>query len=138
MAFKFSKGKKVKVDKDGNFSAGIELDLQTDFADVLVALSVQTDQNLVRATPKDEGRAQGNWQWEAGQDSADGELNNTKSNGTIKKIEDASFKQIFNNGAVVVNNLPYIERLNEGWSDQADSDYVDVEINNALLQIFGE
>ena len=99
-------------------------------------MAVQIDQKVVLQTPRDTGRARANWLVYVDQplsfssiDAVDFAGNATINTG-IQKIGTAKFKswpQIN-----IINGLPYIERLNQGWSAQAGSFYVDKIINGVV------
>jgi hypothetical protein len=68
---------------------------------VFRALVLDIFRNIQIRTPVDTGRARGNWQVEF--------------NGTQE--------------ATIYNNLPYIERLENGWSQQAPAGFVRVTLS---------
>lgn len=81
---------------------------------------------VVLRTPVDTGRARGNWMVSLGA-ARGGESDNldkggaaTISAGTAAIGASQPFQQI-----VIENNLPYIERLNDGHSGQAPAGYVE-------------
>ncbi len=72
--------------------------------------------SVIRATPVDTGRARGNWQTTVGS-AASGELDNRSESSALSELQQ-------NAGGVgtvtyLSNNLPYIKRLEEGWSTQS-------------------
>lgn len=78
--------------------------------------TVELGSAIVMGTPVDEGRARGNWQTTTGSPAAD-EIDRNGESGSL-----AELKQ--NTGGVgtvtyITNNLPYIMRLEQGWSDQS-------------------
>lgn len=78
--------------------------------------TIELGNRIIDATPVDEGRAQGNWQTTTGAPAAD-EIDRVGEAGAL-----AELKQ--NTGGVgtvtyITNNLPYIMRLEQGWSDQS-------------------
>lgn len=86
---------------------------------------------VVLATPVDEGRAKGNWQVSQNNPimTEAGILDRTGSitiNAGLTQIAQA--KQTEYPVMWITNNLPYIVRLNEGWSDKAPSKYIDTVI----------
>lgn len=95
------------------------------------------DAAVVLATPVDTGRARGNWQVEVGQ-APSGELATTDKGGgsTIAagKAAIESYKGEAG-GIYITNNLPYIERLNEGWSKQAPAGFVETAVNVGVQAI---
>lgn len=72
--------------------------------------------SVIRATPVDTGRARGNWQTTVGS-AAIGDLDNRSESSALSELQQ-------NAGGVgtvtyLSNNLPYIYRLELGWSDQS-------------------
>ena len=72
--------------------------------------------SVIRATPVDTGRARGNWQTTTGS-AASGELDNRSESSALSELQ-------HNAGGLgtvtyLSNNLPYIKRLEEGWSTQS-------------------
>lgn len=89
-----------------------------------VALAV--DAAVVIATPVDTGRARANWQVNIGS-PATGTREPTDQSGQAAieqgKTEIAQYKG--GSAIHITNNLPYIGRLNDGWSAQAPSGFVE-------------
>lgn len=76
-----------------------------------LAIMLYLDRNIVLATPKETGRAQGNWIASISNPSkvvkeTTKKENNKPTIATIKPYSTSFFS----------NNLPYIRRLNYGWS----------------------
>jgi len=72
--------------------------------------------SVIRSTPVDTGRARGNWQTTTSS-PASGELDNRSESSALSELQQ-------NAGGVgtvtyMANNLPYIKRLEEGWSTQS-------------------
>ena len=94
------------------------------------AVSINLLNGLTRVTPVDTGRARGNWF-----------VGINKSNRNIEQERKAfeaiqqgvgvvsSAKQLNYPEIVISNNLPYIEKLNEGHSKQAPIKFVEIEID---------
>jgi hypothetical protein len=114
----------------------ISAELTADIAQEVRKLGILVDQAVVSATPFDTGRAKSNWLMGV----------NTPPSGTNESdIDKTGSYSIAQAKAVVegyplnelpdlwiVNNLPYIQRLNEGWSAQAGSKYVETAIAQAV------
>lgn len=92
---------------------------------------------IIKETPADTGRARGNWQASVGR-GASGEV----SVGSVRSGEARAISNVDQTVSVAVgdiyyltNNLPYIERLEYGWSKQAPSGMVrkNVQQFNRLL-----
>lgn len=102
-----------------------------------VALAV--DATVVIATPVDEGRARSNWQVNLDEPAsgtvepyAPGKEGSTGGENSRAAIEQGKAK-IANYGNAntaihITNNLPYIKRLNDGWSAQAPAGFVEQAI----------
>ena len=101
------------------FLKGASKKLIDDNEDLRRAVIVELFSSVIKDTPVDEGRAQGNWQTShtvaryeevAGAKSGAAALDDVKS--TVNSSID---KDLF-----LSNNVPYINRLEyDGWSDQA-------------------
>lgn len=91
--------------------------------------------NLVLTTPVDTGRAKGNWQVGVSFDPV-GEIDRKSKTGAVairtgqSEIASAKGKGLVD--IVIANNLPYIERLNDGWSDQAPAKFVEKALRRAI------
>ena len=101
-------------------------------------IALQVLRGVVLKTPVDTGRARGNWQVTIGE-PAEGEVANldpsggsTISEGTARILGAINFVVIW-----VVNNLPYIERLEDGYSTQAPEGMVVVTLAEIETQFMG-
>jgi len=113
----------------------IDLDISKEVAefvgDNLRVLALDIDRRLVLATPVHDGGAKRNWIASVG--APNNSVIDVGEGIPQSQAEQAAIDQgsIAINGAndyatiYVQNNLPYIVRLNEGWSDQAGSGYID-------------
>lgn len=103
-------------------------------------VALVADQTITMATPVDTGRARANWQVGIGSAPA----------GTVEYSGGGSSAASYSIGAAhsvvttyrgqpggiwLVNNLPYIQRLNEGWSAQAPAKFVEQAIDTAVTAI---
>lgn len=109
-----------------------------DNADRLVRrCALATDAAVVIATPVDTGRARSNWQVEIGQ-AASGTLESFDKSGQGAIATGRKVIEGYKGGSSVniTNNLPYIERLNDGWSAQAPAGFVEkaVQVGVAAIQ----
>lgn len=111
-----------------------ELSILSDLEDVISQegrkLGVNIDRRLVLETPRDTGSAKASWLVAYGQPSnevvdVDGNDVGTAAAQAIEKgaLEASKFKA--GDTLYITNNQPYIEPLNEGWSEQSPSRYVD-------------
>lgn len=107
-------------------------------ADRLVRrIALVADQAIVSATPVDTGRARSNWilsldtpVLSAREAYAAGEGASTEAANTLAATEQAVHAVAPYNGDThssvhITNNLPYIDRLNNGWSRQAPAGFVE-------------
>lgn len=113
-----------------------------DNADKLVrAVAVAVDGTVVLGTPVDTGRARTNWQAEldkpatgtvqtAGAGAAQASID--KAGKVIEQYNGDTHKEIH-----ITNNLPYIGRLNDGWSAQAPAGFVEEAVHIGAAQIKG-
>ena len=81
------------------------------------AISLELFSSVVKDTPVDTGRARGNWQTSLGSPK-DSEINRNGSGPALAEVAAESAK--FGMGKVIYlsNGLPYILRLEYGWSKQ--------------------
>ncbi len=95
-------------------------------------------QAVVVGTPVDTGHARANWQVGINEEPTD-ELAETDVSGqaTISKGNATLAGQKPGQTIHIANNVPYIKRLNEGWSAQAPSGYIEKAINTALQAFRG-
>lgn len=96
------------------------------------AASLAALSEVVQNTPVDTGLARGNWQVE---------LNSIPS-GTVQTAGSISISigstviNGYQTGSVfIANNLPYIQRLNEGHSKQAPANFVNAAVSRATRVI---
>lgn len=108
-------------------------------ADALVRkTALAVDAAVVIATPVDEGRARSNWQvnldspadgvieaYEAGKEGSTGGANARKALDQGKEVIQDYEGGRPGSAIHITNNLPYIKRLNDGWSAQAPAGFVE-------------
>lgn len=98
----------------------------------LVALEAL--KNIVIATPVDTGRARSNWF--IGIDTPiDDETDDTNWSSNLSTQEAKLLQPTDRTEIWLTNNLPYIVRLNEGWSEQAPEGFVEKGIAAAERSI---
>jgi hypothetical protein len=90
---------------------------------MLRRVAVAVDRTVVFATPVDTGRARANWQAQIGS-PASGTVPPTTAEASV-----AAAQAVINNAKPgdtihLTNNLPYIGKLNDGWSAQAPANFV--------------
>lgn len=109
--------------------------------------ALATDAAVVIATPVDTGRARANWQVEIGQAASGviGDPNNKKEtfdkSGQGAISEGRKVIETYKGGGSSINltnNLPYIERLNDGWSAQAPAGFVEKAVQVGINAIAAE
>ena len=116
-------------------SLSISLDLSKDINDETRAFALRAFTNIILATPVDEGRARGNWQMSI----------KSPINSTVNDLDPSGGATIAKGVSVVraairvrypviwiTNNLPYIQKLNEGHSTQAPTKFVETAIKRAI------
>lgn len=95
---------------------------------VIRRIAIECFRRIILGTPVDEGRARGNWQCTTGS-MAGGTVENLDKTGaaTIAAMtsEVSGWTPKDDLPAFITNNLPYIQRLNEGWSKQAPANFID-------------
>ena len=108
-------------------------DVQEDISEEIRTVAIKVLRNVVSDAPVDTGLFKGNWL--VGISSKDPRVIKRKSisgqvsiNTGIRKIgKQKGFEDIW-----ISNNLPYAQRLNEGWSGQAPMNFVQNAIIRAL------
>lgn len=108
--------------------------------EIVRKVALAADQTIVTATPVDTGRARANWQVGIGaapagtvEYSGGGSGAAGYAIGVAQNVVTAYKGQP--GGIWLVNNLPYIQRLNEGWSAQAPAKFVEQAIDTAVTAI---
>ncbi len=93
-------------------------------------VALAADQAVVMATPVDTGRARSNWIVRIGEASS--EVREAAEVGSVLAEGQAVISQYKGGSSIhITNNLPYINRLNEGWSAQAPSGFVETAVQIA-------
>lgn len=100
-------------------------------------LGINIDRRVVQETPRDTGSAKASWLVSVNQPDntivdKDGEDVGTAE---LQAIQAGAAKaKLFTSGDTlyIQNNQPYINRLNEGWSKNAASGYIDAIINEEV------
>lgn len=91
---------------------------------------------VVPATPVDTGRARGNWQVSTAR-SITSEINRLDQNGGSTISLGQSRINTRPRGATIYicNNVPYIQRLNDGYSAQAPAGFVQLAVRAAVAHV---
>lgn len=87
------------------------------------AVALVVDETLVNTTPVDTGRARSNWN--PSLNTPDGTIVEPDHKKPIAPVA-AAYK--ITDTILISNNLPYIKRLNEGYSKQAPAGFVDAAL----------
>lgn len=93
-------------------------------------LAINIDRRLVQETPRDTGSAKASWLVAIGSPRNDivdvngGDVDTAALQAIENGAAEAS-KLKSGDTLYITNNQPYIDRLNEGWSEQAPSKFVD-------------
>lgn len=103
------------------------------------------DQTVVMETPVDTGRARSNWLVSVDFPITEeidaylpGENGSTESQNTAEALRqgrEAVREAVATSTIHITNNLPYIARLNDGWSWQAPAGYVDEAIAAGVASV---
>lgn len=119
--------------------ATIAPEIERDFGDVVRGTAIAIDSGLINETPVDTGRARGNWIVSLNRANPNRDINPIGQSGAPQGSAQAilqgtqtisaapAFGKIF-----IQNNLPYINRLNDGWSDQAPRKFVETVIDRVM------
>jgi hypothetical protein len=114
------------------------------------AVALAADQAVVVATPVDTGRARSNWLVEVDAPAAGtrepyvpGSKLGTGERDNLQGALDQGagvvgrFDVKRNQSIHITNNLPYIQRLNDGWSAQAPAGFVEAAVQAAVRAVRG-
>jgi hypothetical protein len=98
-------------------------------------IGLQALRGVVNKTPVDTGRARGNWQTTLG-DPATGTLETTDPGGNQTIARGSNTVTTADPFSVIwlSNNLPYIERLEDGYSQQAPNGMVSTTVTEIQIQ----
>ena len=108
--------------------------------EIVRKVALAADQTITMATPVDTGRARANWQVGIGAAPAGTVKYSGGGAGAAGYAISAAANVVTTykgqpGGIWLVNNLPYIQRLNEGWSAQAPAKFVEQAIDTAVNTI---
>lgn len=116
-----------------SFAEGVgsfALNVPKNMEDAIQATAFQLFSDIIRATPVDEGTARANWILTFNQPStATVKTKDTSPNGqsSIAKVSQRIFDKE-RDRYILTNNLPYIERLEFGYSKQAPAGMVRINV----------
>ena len=100
-------------------------------------ITLELFSNVILKSPVDTGRFRANWNCSIGSPDKSTSAETDKSGaGSIGRVRSEVTKYTLDGRSIfLANSLPYAERLENGWSDQAPQGMVRlsiVEINNAI------
>jgi hypothetical protein len=129
------------VAKDKQIKA-LSVALDKEIKSLVLELMLECQANIIEATPIDTGWARSNWFVVFG---ADKEINYNPniSVETAKNLQTFYLYKMLewdrDKGEIyIVNNVPYIGRLNNGYSKQAPSGFVEKAISQAIQTVSGK
>lgn len=130
----------MNLNQFGDKIKRVAVDVPKNADEIVRKVALAADQTIVMATPVDTGRARANWQVGIGsapagtvEYSGGGSGAAGYAIGTAQSVVTTYKGQP--GGIWLVNNLPYIQRLNEGWSAQAPAKFVEQAIDTAVNAI---
>lgn len=128
----------MDLDRFAKRMAEISVGIETEVDKVVRKVALATDQAVVMGTPVDTGRARANWI--TALDAASPAV--TDAVGASAALEQAAsvistYDGDRNTAIHITNNLPYIERLNDGYSAQAPAGYVEAGLQAGVAVVKG-
>ena len=124
---------------------GIGKGVEVNAGKMVRRVTLAVDGSVVIATPVDTGRARSNWIAEIGGPAqgvrsayVEGKEGSTAGPNAQRAIEQArAVVAQYKTGDTVhiTNNLPYIGRLNDGWSAQAPAGFVQTSVLQGIEQV---
>jgi hypothetical protein len=112
----------------------IAANLEENSEELIKRVALAVDSNVVIATPVDTGRARSNWQAAIGRPKRS-VIERRSVAATIAEAKGVVEGYKEGDTIYLSNNLPYIRRLNDGWSAQAPKSFVQIAILNGLKAI---
>lgn len=108
--------------------------------EIVRKVALAADQTITMATPVDTGRARANWQVGIGVAPSGTVEYSGGAGGAVSYAIGTATNVVTTykgqpGGIWLVNNLPYIQRLNEGWSAQAPAKFVEQALDTAVSAI---
>lgn len=113
----------------------------TDNAELAIRrAAVAADTAIVMSTPVDTGRARGNWNVSVGQiDSTVKEEGFPSPQDALSAGQTTIGQWRLGSGVIfIANSLPYIQRLEDGYSAQAPNGMIEFGMKAAIQQLGGE
>lgn len=121
-------------------------DLTRFTAEETLGLAMDIQANLGEDTPRDTGWARANWIMSIGTPLVDPQVPLVKGRPNPAQVASAQTRQRQTVGEVLgytdisqgaiftTNNVPYIGKLNEGWSRQAGAAFIQRSVGRALME----
>lgn len=103
------------------------LDVRGESDKVVRTATLELFSGIIKSTPVDTGRARGNWQTSVVQPQG-GTLERTGMEAALAEVQ-ATVPEGAGQLVYLSNNLPYIERLENGWSQQAPIGMVRINVD---------
>lgn len=130
----------MNLNQFGDKIKRVAVDVPKNADEIVRKVALAADQAIVMATPVDTGRARANWQVGIGAAPAGSVEYSGGAGGSVSYATAAASSVVTTykgqpGGIWLVNNLPYIQRLNEGWSAQAPAKFVEQAIDTAVTTI---
>lgn len=130
----------MNLNQFGDKIKRVAVDVPKNADEIVRKVALAADQTIVMATPVDTGRARANWQVGIGAAPAGTVEYSGGGSGAAGYAIGAAQNVVTTykgqpGGIWLVNNLPYIQRLNEGWSAQAPAKFVEQAIDTAVTTI---
>lgn len=98
---------------------------------VIREVALETTAKLIRRTPVDTGRARSNWFIGINAPSRQSRKRPVSPGAAIGRAAARLTSSRLQDTVYITNNLPYIQRLNRGWSAQAPPGYVQQAVREA-------
>lgn len=99
----------------------------------VIKTAILASQAVITATPVDTGRARSNWLASAGTSINEPiDREERGANTTLSENNAAISSRKSGQNVYISNNLPYIKRLNEGYSQQAPAMFVEKAVQTAV------
>lgn len=121
------------LDQFGRRMRKLGADVEPAVDETLRKVALVANQTLIMATPIDTGRARANWQVSIDAE-VEKELDSTDVPTTLARNQGVI--QGYRGGALIIqNNVPYIGRLNDGWSAQAPAGFIEKALQTAARTV---
>ena len=115
------------------FELSIAADMEDEINKEARAVSLNLLNGLTRVTPVDTGRARGNWFVGINKSNRNIEAERKASQAVVEGGSVIGKARVIDYPEIVLsNNLPYIEKLNDGHSTQAPKKFIESEINRVV------